>query len=217
MAVLESEINDYMSKEKNESDEYENRRNKPVSYALPSIMDVEIRCKRIFQSAYHLEQIMMEIITIFYPNDKLSKQSHFPKFNGILKEKYGDNDPFVLFVESILDFMNIILELRNCLEHRLDFVKVRNFEIQLDSSILSPTIELEFKTIKLERVSLSTFLPVVFQNIITIFEALIAHISAKNVKCDFMAYSVREIPEDKRRIKYVRYAFHSGALNFYQQ
>ena len=219
LTVLEKEISDYLAKEKEVSDAYEERRKKLSSYAIPSINDVETRCKTIFQKADHIEQMLMEIITIFYPNEGLTKQSHFPKFQDILKSKYGDTDPFYTFINKSVYFIKIVRELRNSLDHRLKFVKVNDFELQVDTNIISPTIELEFKDIKLERVSLSEFLPLVLKNSIYIFEHTIGHLCSTNAKSDFMPYVIKEIPENMRRYKHVRYSFWSplGDTGYFHQ
>lgn len=219
LTVLEKEVGEYLSKEKEVSNEYEERRKKPSSYAIPSISDVETRCKTIFQKADHIEQILMEIITFFYPNEGLTKQSHFPKFQEILKKKYGEADSFYLFIDKSVYFIKVVRELRNSLDHRLKFVSVKDFELQVDTNIISPTIELEFKEIKLERVSLSEFLPLVLKNSIYIFEHTIGHLCSTNAKSDFMPYVIKEIPENIRRYKHVKYSFWSplGETGYFHQ
>ena len=219
MAVLEKEIDDYLDKEREVSDEYEEKRNKPVSYSIPSIGDIETRCKTIFQKADHVEQIMIEIITLFYPNDGLKKQSQFPNFYDILKSKYGENDPFPKFVNTTLDFMKKIRAFRNAFDHRLNTAKVFDFELQIDSNVLSPTIELNHKDSKLKRQSLSEFLKIIIPNLIFIFENTIAYMSNKTFTPNLMAQGIREIPENKRRYKHVKYCFWAplGDGGYYNQ
>lgn len=217
--MLEKEINEYLEIEKKESEEYNKRKGEKVSYAIPSIGDVETRCKTIFQKADHIEQILMEIITIFYQNDKLTKQSHFPKFYEILKTKYGEEDLFTKYIESTLSFMVIIRGLRNGLDHRLPTTKVTDFELLKNSDVLSPTIEFKQKKDKLNRISLSEFLPIVLKNMIGIVELTITYLSGKNLKQNPFGYQIREIPEEKRKFPKVRYCFWSpmGTGGFYNQ
>jgi len=219
LIVLQEEINNYLNEEKRVCGEYEKRRTLPVSYAIPTIVNLETLCKTIFQKADHVEQILIEIVTIFYPNSELTKQSHFPKFHSILVNKYGEQDPFSEFLSRTLPFMKIIRLLRNGLDHRAaGTVKVRNFELQADSSIISPTIELDHKEGKLERISLFDFLPIVLNNILVIIEDLLAHLASKNGTV-FGIYEVRHIPENERRYKFVRYSFWApfGDTGFYRQ
>lgn len=207
---LQNEIQSYLIKEKDVSDEYENRRGKPLSYSLPSIGNVETRCTTIFQKADRSEQILIEIIMLFYSSVGLKIQSHFPDFYEILKKKYGEDDTFSKFMMGTIEFMDIVRELRNCLDHRLPHVKVKDFELLLDTNILTPTIELKIRKTKLERIQLASFLPIVLKNFITISELTFAFIATKNAKPFIVPVEIRLIPEDKRRYKFLKYAFWSN-------
>ena len=143
LVTLDDEINEYLNFEKKVSEEYEERRGKKLSYSIPSVTDVNTRCKTIFQKADHVTQTLMEIITVFYPNSGLTKQSHFPRFHEFLKKQYGDGDNFAKFIEDSVKFLELVRSLRNCLDHRLKEVQVKDFELQVSSDVLSPTIEIK--------------------------------------------------------------------------
>lgn len=207
ISLLEKEIKEYQETEDKVSAEYEKRREQKGAFELPSVVNLESRCKTIFQKADHVEQTLMEIITHFYPNQGLSKQSHFPKFHDILLKAYGEKDGFAEFISKTLYFMRVVRELRNGLDHRLPTVTVTDFELQTDGNILAPTITLNHKEIKLNRTSLSEFLKLTTANLIEIVETTFAFLAGRNIKTDGMPYQLREIPEDKRRHKYVRYSF----------
>lgn len=207
ISLLEKEINEYQELEDKVSDEYGKRRAERNSFQLPSIVNLESRCTTIFQKADHIEQILMDIITRFYPHHGLTKQSHFLKFQEILKSNYGENDAFFEFISKTIYFMRVVRELRNGLDHRLSTFKVTDFELQKDGSVLSPTIELKHNDIKLERTSLSEFLKIMKINLIEIIEVTFAFLAGRNVKKDGMPYQLKEIPTDKRRYKFVRYSF----------
>ncbi len=205
---LKNEVESFLNKEREVSEVYDAQRGKLGSYALPAIGNVEQRCTTIFQKADKSEQIIIEIIMIFYESDGLKIQSHFPEFYEVLKRKLGEEDTFTKFIQETLDFMNIVRELRNSLDHRLRFVEAKDFELQLDGSVLTPTIELKkIRSAKLERTALSGFLKVVLQNFLTISESTFAYIAAKQSKPSIMAAEVRVIPEEKRRYKHLKFAF----------
>lgn len=220
MTTLENEIQEYIEEEEKLSEEYQTKTKKAIDYSIPSIGNVETRCKTIFQKADHIEQTLMEIITIFYPDADITSQSHFPKFCKIIKEKYGQDDPFVKYISSTLDFMKLVRNLRNALDHRLNFVTVTDFELQPDSNVLTPTIELaKYRGSKLERIALSKLLPIVFKNLVLVFENTIAFLSDKNLKPSIVAQCVMQIPEEKRKYKNVRYSFWSplGENGYFNQ
>jgi len=219
LITLEKESNDLLQEEKKAIAEYEKRKNEPLSYAIPSIVDLEARCKSIFQRADHIEQILMEIITIFYPSDSLTKQSHFPKFHEVLVNKYGENDPFSLYIKDTLPFMKVIRSIRNGLDHRLSTVRIIDFDLQPDSQIISPTIELNHKEDKLERTSITNFLDITNKNFISIIEITFAYLAGYNGNNFFLGNQIKEIPEAKRRYKFVRYCFWAaiGQDGYYNQ
>ncbi len=220
ISILEKEIKEYQENEERAASEYEKRRSQKSSFELPTIVNLESRCKTIFQKVDHIEQILMEIIAQFYTNQGLSKQSHFPKLYEILKTKYGEEDGFVGFISGTLPFMKMIRELRNALDHRLTTIKVTDFELQTDGNILTPIIELKHKEVKLDRTPLSDFLEITIVNIIEIIETAFAFLAAYNVRIDtIMPCQIRLIPEEKRRYKFVKYCFWTpiGEEGFYNQ
>lgn len=219
ISILEKEINEFQGMEKSESDEYDERKNKNVSFKLPSIANLETKCKTIFQKANHIEQILMNIITEFYPKLGLNKQSHFPNFYEKLKALYGEEDSFVKFIGKTVYFMSVIYEFRNGFDHRLDNIKVFNFELQPNGKIIAPSIELNHKTIKLNRTSLNEFLKITITNMLEIIESTFAFLAEKNKKQEGLPRQVRLIPEDKRRNEFVKYSFWMplGNEGFYNQ
>ncbi len=217
LAMLQTEINDYLAQEKIVIEEY---KTKTGSYIIPAIENLQTTCKTIFQKAYQIEQILIDLVVIFYPAEKgLNKQSHFPKLYDFIKNKYGENDVFTKFIKSTLGFMKIIIELRNGLDHRLDTVKVENFELLPDGNLFSPTIALSYKDVKLNREALNSFLPIIVENLTILFENISAHLCVKNSNPGMMGFKIVEIPENLRQNKFVRYCFWSpmGEGGYYDQ
>ncbi|WP_313114748.1 hypothetical protein [Aequorivita sediminis] len=219
LSILDTEIQSYLDKEIEVTEEYESKRSKPVSYSIPSIGNAKNRCTTIFQKADHIEQTLMKIITLFYPNDGLTQQSHFPKLYKIIEEKYGEKDSFTEFLGKILEFMKLIRNLRNALDHQLKGVEIYDFELAPNSDVIAPSIELDFKGSKLERQSLSEFLKFLVPNFIYICEITIVHLAGRNFIPTLMQQTVQEIPENKRRNKFVKYSFWSnmGEGGYYDQ
>lgn len=217
--ILNEEIQNYLTIETNSISEFERNKDKPHSFSIPAIGDIETRLKTIFQKADHFEQILMNIITIFYQNDGLTKQSHFPKFYEILKAKYGEEDHFCKFVSSILEFMQLVRELRNGLDHRLGTIKVTDFELKADGFLSLPVLDFDHKGFKLNREPVSIFLGVLVEKLLFIFENTIAYLAGKAAVPNNMNYQIRQIPDEIRRNKFVKYAFWSpiGKDGFYHQ
>jgi hypothetical protein len=219
ISILEKEITEYLNTENDIVHEYEERKNQNVSYKLPTIINLDSKCKTIFQKANHIEQILIDIFTKFYPHLGLTKQSHFPLLYKKLKGLYGETDQFVDFISKTVYFMEVIYELRNGFDHRLDYVKAFNFELQTNGNIILPTIELNHKKIKLERTSLNDFLKLLITNNLDIIESTFAYLASKNIRSSGLPLQVRLIPEVERRNKFVRYSFWTslGEEGFYIQ
>ena len=217
--ILDKEIKDYMKTEEKVILEFKKQSEINSSFAIPSISNVTTRCKTIFQKADHIEQILMEINTLFYPNLGLNKQSHFPKLYEILKTKYGENDNFTKFINESLSFLELIRGFRNCLDHRLKDVKVYDFELLANSELIHPSIEIDYRDVKLERTSLSSFLTILTENLIFLTEHNIAFLSDKNTKLNGLPKMVQIIPEELRSNKNIKFGFWSplGKKGFFHQ
>ncbi|MGH2666908.1 hypothetical protein [Flavobacterium sp.] len=220
LIVFDDEVKSYLEQETKVIDEYEERKGEKLSFIIPSISNVHTRCKTIFQKADHISQILMEIIIIFNPGTSLNKQSQFINLHEIFKTKYVENDSFTKFIEDTLEFFEIIRGLRNCLDHRLKNVDVKDFEIQVNSNIISPTIEMDYRKAKLEREALSSFLPMVKENLMTIFENTIAYLADRGVlKQRIVSGQVRLVPEEMRINKFIKFSYWLplGEGGFYDQ
>lgn len=219
LSILDKEIREYLEQEKIEISHFEERQKQEKPISLPSIINLESTCKTIFQKADHVEQVLMEIIVEFYPNEGLTKQSHFPIFYDVLQKLYGTEDNFSDFVMSTLNIMKIIRELRNGLDHRLKTTDVRNFEFLPSSEILLPTIELDSRNAKMKKSFLSQILPILEKNLISIIEVTFTYLTEKHLKKNIFGYQVREIPIEKRKYKFVNYCVWSqlGKDGFYNQ
>lgn len=207
--ILEKEISEYQQSEDDASADYEIRKQEKAPYKLPSIVNLESRCKTIFQKADHVEQLLMDIITRVYPELKLTKQSHLPNLHQELKKLYDENDSFVKLLETAIDFMQVVRELRNGFDHRLDYTKATDYELQVNGDIISPTIELNHKKVKLDRTSLSEFLKLVVDNLIYLVEMVLVNLASKNLRSTGIPNYVKKIPVEKRRNKFVSYGIWS--------
>lgn len=209
LVVLEKEINEYLTDEKDTANAYNERIKVPAPYTLPTITNLVTRCKTIFQKADHINQTMIDIARLFYSSDGLKKQGHFETFAGLVAEKYGESDDFSKFLLHSVYTMRVIRYVRDGLDHRGESVKVKDFALQLDSTITSPTIELVNKHERLSETLLSSFLPTLLSRIIAVVEGTIVCLAEKHVKSSFIPYEIREIPVEKRKYRLTRFSFWS--------
>lgn len=218
LTKLDEEISNYLEAEANEIKKYQTTNHKSSSYTIPSIPDINTRLKTIFQKTDHVFQALMEINKLFYT--EFSKQSYYSEFTKFVEQQYGAEDLFTKFMQKILPTISLYRNIRNCVDHRRTETKITDFDIQSDSSIISPTIEVDYNGSKLNRVSISTFLPTVTARVVEIFESMLAFIADKNSRTDrAFKDSVVFIPYEKRRNKFINYVFWSpfGDEGFYNQ
>lgn len=208
LCVLDNEISNYLAQEEKLVSWYEERRSSK-DYAIPSLIDVKTRCKTIFQKADHISQGIMEIIRLFYPDFPI--QHYYSQFPAFVSEKYGKTDPFYQFLENCVPFLEIVRNARNCLDHRRTETIIKDFELQKEGNILSPTIEMDYRSSQVQRMALEQFLTICNQNMLTISELMISHLCSKNVQpMGMIRYELREVPENQRRNPLIKYAFWSN-------
>lgn len=196
----------FTTSEEKETQAMKNRSQKSGSFAIPSISDINQRTKSFVQKAEHVEQAIIDLILLFYPD---ISRGHFETVANNLKAKYDPDDDFVKFLESILPFMKMVRNARDCLDHRnAKGVDVLNFKINSDGTITPPTIEINFRGTKLEAISLSSFMSHTTKNMLDIIENLMAFLSSKHAQpFGNFPMLVGLIPEDKRRNKFVRFSY----------
>lgn len=218
LAALDEEITDYLSVEKKATDEYEERKSKNLDHAVPSVTDIKTRCKTIFQKVDHVLQAQMEIIRMFFPD--FNKQSYYGKFLEFIEEKHCEKVAFIGFLKGIIPFIELTRNIRNCLDHRRTETQIKDFELQQNLDIIAPSIEIEYLTSKLDRTSLSSFLPIAKNNLVTIFENMLAHLCNIVLKTGGIVPSrLLVIPEEERINKFIKFAYwyNFGEGGFYQQ
>lgn len=218
LAALDKEITDYLVAEQTAVQKYEERKDKKLDHAVPSITDIKTRCKTIFQKVDHISQAQMEIIRLFFPD--FSKQSYYRNYLEYIEKNHNDKILFIEFLKSAIPFIELTRNIRNCLDHRRLETIIKDFELKENLDILTPTIEIDYLNSKLDRAALSSFLPILKENLITIFENMVAHLCSSVLKTGkIMPSEVLIVPEEKRRNKSIKFAywFALGEMSFYSQ
>jgi len=158
------------------------------------------------QKADHVEQTMLDIIKLFYPN---TSTKHFESVYGSLKEKYSKDDNFTKFIEQALPFLKMIRNARDCLDHRNDRnIKVTDFAMLPDGKIALPTIEIKFRCTDQPATSASFFMTKAIESMLCVFEHLLAFLCSKHVQpFGGIPIELGVLPEDRRINKFVRYGY----------
>lgn len=212
LEVMNNEIEDILLLEKSAVDQYENRNS---NHAIPSVNNVETRCKTIFQKIDHIQQTLIELIRIFFPDFiSIKKKFKYEDFHQFIKKCYGEKDIFAKLITAILPSIKLMREIRNCLDHRNSEITIKDFELQANSELIPPTIEVHNNGIDLDRTTLSTYLPIAREDLLIIYEEVMANLCSKRIrKNSTLPYQVLFIPEDRRKNKYTKYSYWSPIGN----
>lgn len=178
---------------------------KDRSQTVPSAGNVQTQCKTFAQKADHFAAKLMEIVRLFYLEQK---GKNWDDLQAMAKGLYGDSDPFCEVLNIAVPVLTLVRNTRDCLEHHLSGVVVRDFEPEPDGRIAVPSIEVNFRGSSLERISISSFMSQVSKHLLDTFEMLAAHMSSKHMEpFTGMPMEIGLLPEDVQNAWHVRFAY----------
>jgi len=177
-----------------------------ASQTVPSVNNVQSQCKTFAQKADHFVVKLMELVRLFYPEQRGNK--NWDDFQALAKRLYGDSDPFCEVLDIAVPVLKLVRNTRDCLEHHRPEVTTRDFEPEPDGRIAPPTIELDFRGSTLPRCRISSFMAQVENHLLDTFEMFAAHMSSKQAKpFAGMHMGVGLLPENVQASWHVRFAF----------
>ena len=177
-----------------------------ASQTVPSISSVQSQCKTFAQKADHFVVKLMELVRLFYPEQRGKK--NWDDFQALAERLYGASDPFCQVLNIAVPALKLVRNTRDCLEHHRPEVTTRDFEPEPDGRIAPPTIELDFRGSMLPRCRISSFMEQVKTHLLDTFEMFAAHMSSKQAKpFAGMRMDVGLLPENLQAYWHVRFAF----------
>lgn len=205
LAALHEVCKSFASSEQAAIDNLEASPSKDRSQTVPSVGNVQTQCKTFAQKADHFSAKLMEIVRLFYLEQK---GKNWDDLQAMAKGRYGDSDPFCEVLKIAVPVLKLVRNTRDCLEHHLPDVVVRDFEPGPDGRITVPTIEVNFRGSSLDRISISSFMSQVSKHLLDTFEMLAAHMSSKHMKpFAGMPMVIGLVPEDVQNAWHVRFAY----------
>lgn len=177
-------------------------------FTVPSIGDVNGRCKAFFQRADHVLQALMGIAKVFY-GDSVGKR-WFQSLSERVTQEHGDDDTFSMFLKDALRFFKFIRNTRNCVEHPKDQQRIEtsDFALTAQGAIRPPSIEVIEPDTPQPAMAVTTLMNQVTEHLSELFELTIAFICEKHVE-PFGEFKIglMELSADQRRTKHVRYSY----------
>lgn len=205
LAALHEACESFAASEQAAIDKLEASPSKDRSQTVPAAGSVQTQCKAFAQKADHFAVKLMEIVRLFYPEQK---GRNWDDLQAMAKGRYGDSDPFCEVLNIAVPVLKLVRNTRDCLEHHLPGVVVRDFEPEPDGGVAVPTIEVNFRGSALERCHISSFMSQVERHLLDTFEMLAAHMSSKRMKpFAGMPMEIGLLPEDVQNAWHVRFAY----------
>ena len=205
LAALHEACESFTSSEQAAIDKVESNPSKDRCQTVPAVGTVQTQCKTFAQKADHFATKLLEIVRLFYPEQK---GKNWDDLLTMAKDNYGDSDPFCEMLNGVVPFLKLVRNARDCLEHHLPGVVVRDFEPEPEGGIAAPTIEVNHRGSSVERISISTFMPLVSKSLLDTFETLVAHMCNKHMKpFAGMPMQIGLLPEDVQNAWHVRFAY----------
>lgn len=210
MVTLQEAKEIYEKEEADIRESFNGKLQEDNSFQLPSISDIEQRLKRFINNAGHSQRHLIEITKLFYPEtpDKLWNV----KLQEKLLETFDNKEPIIQFLESTKNWIRLIRELRNEIEHPSDVkkIEINNYRLKETGTVSSPTIKFDHKNVPLNEIRVSKFMSDTVESSLLCFELLMAYLC--NIHAQTFADDERvviEVPNDKRekRMVHVRFAY----------
>ena len=210
VASVRETVNKYMAEEQAKDAAFKGEIGEEDSLQIPSIDNLDQQVKQIVNSIDHAILLIINTLQLFYPDIKISKL-----VDKLIEEleKQKDTTDDVKFIREINDWLRLVRNLRNSIEHpkennRMD---IKNYRLEETGSIQRPTIAFINNETPFPEIAVRAFATSILDNLISCYEILIVYLCSIHAQ-PFAGdtRSVIEIPEDKRSDgeKNIRFGYH---------
>lgn len=179
------------------------------SLKLPSTQKLETRVDVFIKKADQVRNNIMACLKLLY-NSGRNKKIIENIYSDIVA-KHGMQSGLAQFVNSIVPVLKFIRNLRNAIEHPEDdnYILVKDFILEFDGTVFSPSIESINKDTPQPRMHITTFMKQMNNYLIETIEVFLVHLCISNMinmdgcfECRIM-----ELPPEMRRHKNVRFSY----------
>lgn len=215
--ALQELTDEYIKEESEINSSFKGHLDPDNALSIPSIPKVEQRVQQFILNTDLASKNIMNLAKQFYPDLENDKWNF--KLLEKVKNERGDSDQATIFFEGLNLFVHQLRNLRNAISHKKpnDRIIVENYRQLPSGMIVPPTVRYDHDETPLKEVSISEFMQITIENLITGFEMLMAHLcnSSDNNSSSGMVMSVVEIPDEKRsdHEKQVRFRYAILELN----
>jgi len=191
---------------------WENQKQDPGAFRLPSIGNAKQLCDAFAQKAGHVLNALKGIANLFYGEELKSKW--IDSLTAIVADRYGGDSPFAQWMKDARPFLLYVLDMRNMIEHpALDkFIKVSDFRLLPARKIDRPSVEIVRPGEESIAYPITMLMKTVTDDLVSVAEVLMAYLCSVNVRpLAGMSIHVVEPPQEQRSNKKQR--FYYGYFN----
>jgi hypothetical protein len=176
------------------------------SMQIPQMGDIKTRLRTFAQRGDHAANSLFGIVELFYTD---FGSGGWEKMADLVATRYGADDLFTKFLGEAIPFLQLVRNVRDCLEHNLKGASVKDFVLLPAGQIVAPTIGINFRHSRQPPISISLFMGEIMNMMTAVFEIMIAHLCDKHAQSPTpdLPIVVGALQENRRREKFVRFSY----------
>lgn len=186
--------------------EFEKREHKSNAYTLPSIPSLDKDIHNILVKADKAKDSIYSLYRLYFL--PTSAKPELNKYDPAIRDKLSEQPEILEGWCETKTILNLIRNIRNASEHRKEGqqVKLKDFEMQSDGSVMSPTIEIEHKDTPIKPTGVLEFLNYIKDLVLNHAEGSIVTIKcATLLDKNPLKESVGYAPPESRKHQFIRY------------
>lgn len=208
---LKETATSYIKDEQAKNSAFTGNTGEDQSLHLPSISAIDQLVKHFLINVDHATAHLMTLSQLFYP-DIIKKKWSVQLIEKVKQEK-GEDNPALGFFESMSDWVWLMRNLRNAVEHPGpdDKVEIQNYILSPEGKVLPPTLLYKNTETPLSKKLISVFMNETIDGIQLCFELLMAHLcNMRAVPFANIPRSVVEVPFNTRlpHQAHIRFGYH---------
>lgn len=187
---------------------FEKENVKGRSLTLPSIGDAAARCHAFTQKVGHIVDTLRDITRLFY--GEAVKKKWVDSLAELTRERYGAENPFTKYVDTMRPFLLLLREMRNMIEHAKTDWHIKTFDFQMLSNgkIMVPSVEIVRPGLETSKSTLTSLMSQVTEDIADVTEVLMAYLCNAHVQpLPPFEIQVLELPPEQRGSPLVRMSY----------
>lgn len=177
------------------------------SFVLPSVGNVEASCNEFLQRADHALRELFKTVQIFHPD---VTKGGWESLKNKIDCGPQDLDNFSQFLAESIEFLKLVRNARNCVEHPRHEQRliVLDFKLDKNNALAPPTVEIVHPKTPMGSASVTSFFTTIIESLVSTVELMVVFLCARSVKnMARFQVQVMELTPDQRKSAHVRFSY----------